>query len=302
MLHLNQCKVCHSFNIFTIKKYRAFPELNASWGRVFESVLKHTKPFSIRLAMCMHCGFIFYRDIFDLDELTALYSNEHRYHSSRKKNIERGGNEEVNRILRFFHKYIDFSKFESIIDIGAGDFTLMDSVMTLAPKAELAAIDPCFELDVYRDRVHIAHAMIEKLQVNKTYDLSLAVHILEHVADLDIFMEKLSQLTKEYTYIEVPFQVGPGLLLNRAVNTQHINYFSPASLLSLLKRYGFSVEQLEFDTEGYTYNGMPGMIRVLAKKTSTVRSSVGSGVRENLFYLLSPWLYFKHFILKKAFR
>lgn len=298
MITVQQCKACRSSWLFTIKKYTASSRLNDAWRRVFETILNRSDTQEIRLVICGRCGCIFYRDIFDLDELTKLYANEHRFQSSRKKNIERGGNEEVRRILAFFKQYIDFSKFDSIIDIGAGDFTLMDHVMELAPQAKLAAIDPCFESEMYRGRVRVLQTMIEKLNVDKQYDCALAIHILEHVADTDVFMEKLSLLTREYVYVEVPFQVGPGLLLNRAVNTQHINYFSPATLSTLLGRHGFSIEQLEFDTDGYSYNGMPGMIRVLAKKTGRCKPASRFGLMENLYYLFSPLILFR-FVWRK---
>lgn len=298
MQKLKTCKVCGSWLIFTVKKYSVTPDLNQTWRHVFSTVLNSQEPFPIHLALCAKCGFLFYKNVFDFSELEKLYANEGRFDVTRKKNSERGGNEEVRRLMKFFEKHVDFSAVTSILDIGAGDFTVVDQMLELAPTAEFAALDPCFESTTYKERVKVYRTMIEEFDPERSYSFVSAIHILEHVSDLNLFMEKLSKLSANLLYVEVPFQVGPGLLLNRAVNTQHINYFSPKTLATLLKRHGFRVLETEFDKEGYEYNGMPGMIRMLAEKQQEYIHERSSGFNETLWYLFTPFVFGKY-VLKR---
>jgi hypothetical protein len=110
--------------------------------------------------------------------------------------------------------------------------------------------------------------MLEDFRPKKQYDLVTAIHIFEHVGELTQFMNQTTQLIKPkgHLYIEVPFQVGPGLLLNRAASVEHVNYFTPDTLRYLLARHGFATTRCEFDTGAYRFNGMQGMIRLAARK------------------------------------
>lgn len=294
MHKLKTCKVCGSWLIFTVKKYSVAPDLNQTWRHVFTTVLSSQEPFSIHLVLCAKCGFLFYKNIFNFAELEKLYTNEGRFDVTRKKNSERGGNEEVKRLMKFFKKHIDFSTVPSVLDVGAGDFTVMDQLLELAPSAEFAALDPCFGSATYRERVTVYQTMIEQFEPKRSYGFVSAIHILEHVSDLNLFMEKLSKLSANLLYVEVPFQVGPGLLLNRSVNTQHINYFSPKTLATLLQRHGFRILVTEFDKEGYEYNGMPGMIRILAEKQHEYIQERRGGFNETLWYLFTPFVFGKY--------
>ncbi len=293
MLKLNKCKICSSRKIAVIKEYVATPALDETWKQAFETALQDKQSVSIRLFLCFSCGFIFYGDILDDIELERLYSEEHRYNKAEVSATKSGRVWELQKMNDFVIRYITKRSIREALDVGAGDFVALQKIVACLPGAHFSAIDPCYDQPTF-ENITVFQAMLEKFDCRKQYDLVMAVHVLEHVGDLHAFMSQLSKLTQRYLYIEIPFQVGPGLFLSRGVNAQHINYFTPGTLKTLLSYHGFEVENEEFSTNGFRYNGMPGMIRILAKKRegSEVAKKVNT-VLASIYYLLSPVIFLK---------
>ena len=267
---------------------------------MWESILQelNSGPLSIRLSICRHCGFVGYRDFFSHEGMKKIYAAEARYEDDGRKQ-KKEGNQEHARMMDFFRRQLSGAEIRSVVDVGAGDFQALEKVRSLYPQAQYEAIDPSYEEESYQG-ISIHRTMLEDFSLQRSFDLVLLIHVLEHVGDTDSFLKKLAALAKTngYLYVEVPFQVGPGLWLNRSVSAHHINYFSPATLCRILRRYGFVVRASEFDKDAYSYNGMPGMIRVLAQRMPAESFSVDQaawvgwrGVWENIYYLASPLIY-----------
>lgn len=286
MQRLQTCKLCFSSSLVTLKRYEAKADTNSDWKHVFEAALKGETAVSIDLALCLSCGFVFYRDVLDEKELERLYAKENRYAKHEVSATKRGRIWELQNMSAFLERYTKNQVIEDVLDIGAGDFVALERISALIPQASIEAIDPSYESDSHKG-IKVYRVMLQDFQPHKQYDLVMAIHVLEHVGDLKIFLEKLRGLSKKFAYIEIPFQVGPGLFLGRSVNAQHINYFTPKTITLLLEKYGFSVEALEFSSDAYRYNGMPGMIRIFAQVTEE-RKSVRSGLLSSLYFLVSP--------------
>lgn len=297
MQRFNQCKVCESSRLINIKHYRATPELNPLWHKTFQDLLPEKNRLSITLSLCGNCGFVFYRDVFDEGEMEKLYATEGRYETGEVRNMKPGRKRELDLLFRYFEAHIPLKEITSIIDVGAGDFAVLNHLMKQYPGKQYVAVDPSFSGDTYQG-ARVLHTMVEKAQYTESYDLVMLTHVLEHVADLDRFMQHILPLVKRYAYIEVPFQVGPSLFLNRSVNTQHINYFTPETLERLLGRFGLTVRSLRFENDWYRYNGMPGMIRVVAERKNTTPTTSHSFLA-TLWHLMSPWPFVKSFVFSK---
>lgn len=300
MIKIKKCKICSSEKLLVLKRYKVNCNLSDDWKHVLEKIL-NKQNLNINLCMCRKCGFIFYKDVFDAGEIEKLYKKEDRFQKSRERARKNGRSEEFKRTFSFFKRKLPFSKIKKILDVGAGDFVIFDELMRKHPNAEYCAMDPSYPEDFYKN-ARVFHDLIENFNVRKSYDLVLLVHVLEHVYDLNLFLRKTNLLVNDgmYLYVEVPFQVGPGLFLNRSVNSQHINYFTPITILNILNKHDFSVEEIEFDKEGYRYNGMPGMIRLLArKKKSNTTKNYKNGLLKNIFFLINPSLYIKNILFLK---
>lgn len=103
-----------------------------------------------------------------------------------------------------------------------------------------------------------------------SYDVLLAFHVLEHIADINQALAAWRKLlTPDATMIlEVPNQAGHPWLTQDA-NREHVHQFNVASLTVLLRCHGFEVLRLEtgrFESPCY-----PDSIRVIAKLDRTAR-------------------------------
>lgn len=295
MLSLHSCKICSSKKLVTIKRYTASPNLGADWELVFRSALHGKKHVTICLMLCQNCGFLFYADILSPQELALLYSAEKRYENPSEHKMKPGRRWELAMLEKFLSSAdIQQDSLKTVLDIGSGDFVALERMQEILPESTFFALDPSYDQDEHQG-VQVFRTMLEDFIVTQTYDLVTTIHVLEHVGDLHAFLEKVAALTHRYLYVEVPFQVGPGLLFNRSVNAQHINYFTSPTLALLLMRKGFTIKKVGFSRDGYQYNGMPGMIRILAEKkgSSGLPISKPPSVLKTLTYLINPWLLLK---------
>lgn len=290
MTKLDACKLCSSEKIFIIKKYEATPDLDANWQQAFRSALKGNEKIDIRLGLCLSCGFLFYLDVLDEQELQKLYAEEHRYEKEAIATAKLGRQWELKQMSLFLKKNIQDKQIATALDIGAGDFVALRAIVALLPKTSFTAIDPSFDKPSF-ENIPVIQSMLNDVPVTKTYDLVMAVHVLEHVGNLQEFLEKMHALTTKYIYIEIPFQVGPGLFLNRSANAQHINYFTPDTILRLVEDNGFVVEDFSFSTDAFRYNGMPGMIRLFASKEIKKKPLRRASLLISIFYLINPWFF-----------
>ncbi len=239
------------------------------WQEVYERIQGIPHPLTIRLVLCQKCGFLFYGDTFSFDEMKQLYEEEARYARPKQHQLKPGRQWELERLIGFMELALPGQDIKLALDLGAGDFVALDRIAILRPDITFEALDPSYPNNNH-NTIKVYRTMLEDYEPSQQYDLITAIHILEHVGDLNHFMTKVSALAKHhgYLYVEVPFQVGPGLLRNSSASAQHINYFTPFTLRYLLTRSGFTVCREEFDAGTYRYNGMPGMIRILAKKAA----------------------------------
>lgn len=298
MRTITECKICQSNRLIVIKNYHVSSQLNATWGKVFRDIFPSEKLISIRLCICRGCGFLFYQDVFDEIEVKKLYATEGRYETAVERNLKSGRKRELEQLFSYINRYVPFDSINSIIDVGAGDFEVLNRLMSQYPEKEFTAIDPSFNGNRYK-KAKVLHDMVEDSVFTESYDLVMITHVLEHVVDLRLFMERVLPLVRKHVYVEVPFQVGPALFLTRSVNSQHINYFAPETLRLLLEKSGLKVEAIRFENDWYKYNGMAGMIRVIAARAETAVVARNSSLSQATRHLLSPWPFIKSFFFTK---
>lgn len=290
MYWITECKICKAGSQFTLKTYAVNPVAYAD--------LRHLQGYgtlTIHLRFCLWCGFIYHDHVLSLDELQRLYEQEDRI-THKKETLQK--QVLLERASSFLKRNYDFSLMSKVIDIGSGDFSLLDELSDHAPAVNFDAVNVSFPTD-QRGKMRVFRLMLEEMEESHSYDLIILSHILEHIADFDSFFGHLQKLTHAATmlYVEVPFQVGPTLLLDRGFHAQHINYFTPLTLRLLLEEKGYQLDCWEFDTEGgYLYYGLPGVIRAKfspRKEKLTMPNRVPYSSLFTLVYLLSPHIFIR---------
>lgn len=143
-------------------------------------------------------------------------------------------------------------KFDSIIDIGAGEgavlselnasgFAKVFSAVEISPSGvsaikarSIPAIRSVDQFDGYK----VPHP-------DKAFDLALAIHVLEHVEHERMFLYEARRVSRKL-YIEVPLELTSNL--DRSIRMSgpygHINFYTPGSFQNLLKTSGLNVEKM----------------------------------------------------------
>jgi ubiquinone/menaquinone biosynthesis C-methylase UbiE len=82
---------------------------------------------------------------------------------------------------------------------------------------------------------------------DRSFDLVIASHVLEHVEDERSFLRELARVSRRYVYVEVPCElhVRSGYSsLQKTLDIGHINSYTPASFALTLATAGLSIECL----------------------------------------------------------
>ncbi|WP_027150997.1 class I SAM-dependent methyltransferase [Mesorhizobium sp. WSM2561] len=181
------------------------------------------------------------------DGIIAMYDD---YYADGKVALKR----EITSIQTVGHieKIAGGQTFETILDIGAGEGAVLDKLYRGKIGKTLGAVEistsgkdaiesrgiPNLKSVEMFDGYHIPHA-------DKSYDLGLAIHVVEHVEHERMFLTEAARVCKKL-YIEVPLE--HTRFMDRAIRISgaygHINFYTPLSLKNLLKTSGLKVERL----------------------------------------------------------
>lgn len=187
------------------------------------------------LGNCKNCGFHYSVQRFTYDETTRLYKDyRDETYTQQRQECEPGYNEDLYSeeyvqqrkqfITTFIKKHI--KKLESVLDYGGDNGVYI-------PEATNK-----FVYDV-SGRPLLSGIQRYDLSNNNTFDLVMSCQVLEHVSDLDQFVQSLKSLTKQYLYIEVPaYRMPPP---DNMVVGEHINFFREQSLRALLNKHEIDI-------------------------------------------------------------
>jgi 2-polyprenyl-3-methyl-5-hydroxy-6-metoxy-1,4-benzoquinol methylase len=191
-------------------------------------------------------------------------------------------------------------------DIGAGFGIFMEEMKTLWPKADLVAIEPSIDMAVIcRDKgLAVLESTLEDVDPMERFDLMTAFELFEHLHDPRPFIEKVYRLLNPGGYLFITTLNGLGfdiqILWERAKSVfppQHLNFFNPHSMKTLLVRMGFEIieiatpGQLDWDIiEGaYRHEGLePGRF------FSTVSRHGTESAKQELQYWLKSHQFSSH--------
>lgn len=154
-----------------------------------------------------------------------------------------GATQAVKNFVEFIDKNCNLSGIDTVIDIGANDYTMLDcysgkSLVGIDPKANRAGSIPKF----------IENADLSHLK--KAKKLIVSSHTIEHLSDPEMMISKISEILNQDDIFALQF---PSLeLLVRdcridQIHHQHVSYFSERSISALLKRHGITITHKSFD-------------------------------------------------------
>lgn len=213
------------------------------FGRVSQSIFNYTAEFF----ECKRCRSCFYVGL-DEHQIAEFYrTNESGYVG----NPQFAGDDVVNK--NKYAKYIHFTGFflsrpgGSVCDIGCGGGGFLLSLLEAEKYDALVGID----YDVSDLTIKYTDPKIQWLNnlsdVTRKFDLITAFHVLEHVVDIDSFLEQVKKImhADSTLIIEVPNKANynksvQGMLYWLAIQ-EHLNHFTESGMKLLFSRHGMEV-------------------------------------------------------------
>lgn len=154
----------------------------------------------------------------------------------------------------------------SIIDIGAGEGSVLQEIAIQDLADELAAVEISGSgLEAISRRKIAKLKSVERFDGYKiehpdqSFDLGLALHVLEHVEHERMFLAEAARVCKKL-YVEVPLEhIGN---LQRSIQVSgpygHINFYTRHSLVNLLETTGLRVERVMVFNHDLAYERLVG--------------------------------------------
>ena len=227
LIEVNYCRVCNSNNI---KK------------DVFKKNF-YLSNFNLRLeidyAICIECQYIFQYHYVGDDFLNNYYKNSPMYRNPEATIYD---HESIKRQLEFIDRNIDLKKISSCLEIGAHTGHFLNDLKKHSNckiyydelSAEALNILKSFQ-DFHDFRVN-----------NVKVDLVVLRHVLEHIHDLNSFLEYVNNSLNEkgIIFIEVP----DWSILDNSTDSflfEHLSQFNDKCLIDLFRRKNFRCLAIE---------------------------------------------------------
>jgi 2-polyprenyl-3-methyl-5-hydroxy-6-metoxy-1,4-benzoquinol methylase len=181
--------------------------------------------------------------------------------------------------------------YRSIIDIGAGDGSLLEELDKSNVGKELHAVEisesgcACIKEKKLGKVRSINQFDGYNIPVdNSQYELGIAIHVLEHVEHERMFIQEMAR-TCQFLYIEVPFELTLKIKRNIRIGAEygHINYYTTDTFKSLLESCNLEIITLETFSTSIEYESfLSGPLK------GAVKHALRSGAL-NAFSKVAPW-------------
>ena len=202
-------------------------------------------------------------------DLSEMYS--HYYHDEKVlKKRKIGAQQSVDHISSLLPDH----SYRSVIDIGAGDGSVLDELDKTNISNELHAVEisesgcACIHGKKIGKVQSINQFDGYHIPVNDgNYELGLAIHVLEHVEHERAFLHEISRVC-DYLYIEVPLELTLKVAGNIKVGLDfgHINYYNEHTFKNLLEScnleiLGYKTFSASIEYEKHIYGSFKGVIK-----------------------------------------
>ncbi len=179
------------------------------------------------------------------NSLQSMYDDYYNDNNGTLVKRELTALETVNHIQSIY----DIAKLDKIIDIGAGEGSLLECLSKLNYNYQL------YGVEISKSGVETIESkkiskLVEILQFDgykipypdKYFDLAVCIHVLEHVEHERLFLNELKRIAKR-VIIEVPLE--HTFELSRAIKVSgphgHINFYTQGTFLNLIETCSIKV-------------------------------------------------------------
>jgi 2-polyprenyl-3-methyl-5-hydroxy-6-metoxy-1,4-benzoquinol methylase len=232
-----------------------------------EHEYKNTTSDIFRVVKCRDCGLVYLNPRPDISELSTIYPSEYYAYHLAEKNVEK---ENTNSLLYQARRNVYLSRLEralsqsaqkgslKVLDIGCADGRALNWYKQVrSAKVETFGVD--FDekaVQLARNAGHTVYAgRFEEAGIpEQFFDLVVATHVIEHVADPKAFAQRAFDVLKPggIFLIETPNieAFDARWFKNRHWGGYHFPrhwiFYSPATLKRLVEERGFTIVETQF--------------------------------------------------------
>ncbi len=232
-----------------------------------EHEYKNTTSDVFRVVKCQDCGLVYLNPRPDISELSTIYPSEYYAYHLAEKNVEK---ENTNSLLFKARRHVYLSRLEKalsqcgqteslkVLDIGCADGRALNWYSQVrSAKVETFGVD--FDekaVDLARKAGHTVYCgRFEEAELPQQYfDLVVATHVIEHVADPRAFAQRAFDVLKPggIFLIETPNieAADARWFKNRHWGGYHFPrhwiFYSQSTLMRLVEECGFSIVQTQY--------------------------------------------------------
>ena len=233
------CRVCENNTIELLIDFGMQPIIH----HLTEKQDQKYDSYPFRLGYCTTCNFM---GIMEYISPETLYAN---YFTPSGWKYE----PHISTLITTIQNLIGIDPKTTILDIGCNDGKFLEELKIKGYK-KLFGVEPAADtysiakekgFEVYNG--FFGKQSAENVYSSNFFDLVVTRQVLEHIADLDNFLEGISYVLKDRgcLVIEVPDSEWNLDCLDYALWEEHVNYFTISSLRSLLRKHSFEVFHYE---------------------------------------------------------
>ncbi len=140
-------------------------------------------------------------------------------------------------------------QFSSVAEIGCGAGEILRQLQLSYPQSTYHGYEiseQAYQLCLQRHQERLTYYLKDMLTVGTTYDLALAIDVVEHIPDCFGFVSQFKKKAK-YKIFHFPLDVSvmttlmPRYLTERRKKYGHIHFFTKESALDLLRDTGYTI-------------------------------------------------------------
>lgn len=158
-------------------------------------------------------------------------------------------------------KMIQIDKFKSIIDIGAGNGSLLQELVSQGSDIDVSAVEISesgVEAIAKRNLPQLINVeRFDGYKINaqdNQFDLGVSVHVLEHVEHERLFLQEAARVSKTL-FIEIPLEHTTDLRksINMGRPYGHINYYTKETAVNLIETSGLEIIDIKIFSHDLAY-------------------------------------------------
>lgn len=229
------CRICENNAVEELIDFGSHPIVN----NLMHTKNEYYQNYSFRLGSCQYCGFL---QLMDVIEPSILYQDYFTVSSWKNQ-------PHVSSLISVMENIAGLNKKDKVLDIGCNDGSFLellknagyDKVSGIEPTQDSLKLAQEKNLDVHNS--FFTKDTAKKYYKKKSFDTVISRQVLEHIIDLDDFLEGIEFILKDKGTLVIEVPDGGANLdnLDYGLWEEHVNYFTLDTLKSLLNKHFFDV-------------------------------------------------------------